>query len=89
MFVVRTLVREHLNECKNTPVLANGIRAPVAHGGNPRRSLLRLRQRRLANAALCAKASPLLPKGEASAKGEDRTGLTIQTKATDPGFQIL
>ncbi len=28
--------------------------------------------RGLANAALCAKASPLLPKGEASAKGEDQ-----------------
>jgi hypothetical protein len=33
-----------------------------------------LRERRLANAALSPLASPLLPKGEASAKGEDRAG---------------
>ncbi|WP_335106659.1 hypothetical protein [Nostoc sp.] len=31
-----------------------------------------LRERGLANAALSLLASPLLPKGEASAKGEDR-----------------
>jgi|GEM_PF-2377239 len=34
-------------------------------------------------------ASPLLPKGEANAKGEDRTGLAIQTKPTSVGFKFL
>jgi len=43
-------------------------------GETPRRSLRDAKsERRLANAALSLLASPLLPKGEASAKGEDRT----------------
>ncbi|MEH2233578.1 MAG: hypothetical protein V7K71_28725 [Nostoc sp.] len=41
---------------------------PVAHGETPRRSRTRLPP------TLSPLASPLLPKGEASAKGEDRAG---------------
>jgi len=48
-------------------------------GETPRRSLRDAKsERRLANAALSLLASPLLPKGEASAKGEDRAALPLR-----------
>jgi hypothetical protein len=38
---------EYLNECKNTPVRANVIRAPVAHGGFPHEQLAWLYKQKL------------------------------------------
>ncbi|MCC5617393.1 hypothetical protein LC605_20345 [Nostoc sp. CHAB 5836] len=53
-------------------------RASCSWGKPPDALYETLRERGLANAALLPLASPLLPKGEASAKGEDRTSLAIQ-----------
>ncbi|MEH2026362.1 hypothetical protein [Nostoc sp.] len=60
-------------------VILGTSRSPLTHAsrswGKPPDALYEtLRERGLANAALSLLASPLLPKGEASAKGEDRAG---------------